>query len=159
GRHFHVEALGLLTTVKATTQSGVGGAFQSSAKTGGSGGAAMNIDLFHNFRFLANAFYGDGGGHYIIGFGPTAVVRPDCSVSLLHSGTGLAGFEFQPTAKTLFGLYYGAAYFQRNTFLDTSAGAKPNTFIGFGGPGSAGSNNRALQQPTFDWTQTFWRNP
>jgi hypothetical protein len=60
---------------------------------------------------------------------------------------------------TLFGLYYGAAYFQRNSFLDTSAGAKPNAFIGFGGLNSANSNNRALQEPTFDWTQTFWRNP
>lgn len=158
-RHFHAEAFGLLTTVKATTLSGAGGTFQSSAKTGGSGGAAMNIDLFHNFRFLANAMYGDGGGHYIIGLGPSAVVRPDGSVSLVHSGTGLAGFEYQPVAKTLFGLYYGAAYFERNTFLDTSAGAKPNTFIGFGGLGSANTNNRALQQPTFDWTQTFWRNP
>lgn len=160
GRHFHVEATGLLTTVKATTLAPVAGAtFQGNAKVGGSAGAAMNFDLFHNFRFLANALYGSGVGHYVIGLGPSAVVRPDGSVSLVHSGTGLAGFEYQATPKTLFGLYYGAAYFQRNTFLDTSTGAKPNTFIGFGGPGSANTNNRAIQQPTFDWTQTFWRNP
>lgn len=160
GRHFHAEAWGLITTVKTTTLAPVAGStFQGNAKVGASGGAAMNFDIVHNFRFLANAFYGDGGGHYVIGLGPSAVVRPDGSVSLVHSGTGLAGFEFQPVAKTTFGLYYGAAYFQRNTFLDTSTGAKPNTFVGFGGPNSANTNNRALQQPTFDWTQTFWRSP
>lgn len=160
GRHFHVEALGLLTTVKVTSLIPVAGAtFQSNSKTGGSFGAAMNIDLLHNFRFLINALYGEGNGHYDIGLGPSAVVRPDGTVSLVHAGSGLAGFELQATPKTLFGLYYGAVYFQRNTFLDTSAGAKPNTFIGFGGPNSANSNDRSLQQPTFDWTQTFWRNP
>lgn len=159
GRHFHVEGVGLVTTIKTSTQAAVGAPFQSHSKVGTNVGAAMNFDVFHNFRFLVNALYGTGGGHYMIGLGPNAVVRPDGSLSLVHSGMGLAGFEYQPTAKTLFGLYYGATYFQRNAFLDTSAGAKPNTIIGFGGLGSAGTNNRSLQQPTFDWTQTFWRNP
>lgn len=160
GRHFHVEGLGLISTIKATTLAPVAGAtFQPSTKVGASGGAAVNFEIVHNFRVLANALYGSGGGHYIIGLGPNAVIRPDGNVSLVHGGTGLAGLELQATPKTLFGLYYGAAYFQRNAFLDTSAGAKPNTIIGFGGIGSANTNNRAIQQPTFDWTQTFWRNP
>jgi hypothetical protein len=158
GRHFHIEGVGLLTTVKVSTQVPAA-APHSSAKTGGSAGAAMNIELLHNFRFLANALCGEGNGHYLIGLGPSAVVRPNGTVSLVHAGIGLAGFEYQATPKTLFGLYYGAAYFQRNAFLDTSAGAKPNSIIGFGGLGSAPSNDRSLQQPTFDWIQTFWRNP
>jgi hypothetical protein len=160
GHHFHVEGLGLLTTIKTTTLPTVADAtFVSHWKAGASGGAALNVDLAHNFRFLANVLYGSGEGHYIIGLGPNAVVRPDGSVSLVHSGTGLAGFEYQASPQTGFGFYYGAAYFLRNAFLDTSTGAKPNTFIGFGGPNSANSNNRSLEQPTFDWTQTFWRNP
>lgn len=160
GRHFHAEALGMLTTVKVSTLlPAAGSTFHSSSKTGGSAGAAMNFELLHNFRVLANVFYGEGSGHYDIGLGPSAVVRPNGTVSLVHGGSGLAGFEYQPVSKTVFGLYYGAAYFQRNAFLDTSAGAKPNTIIGFGGPQSANTNNRSIQQPTFDWTQTFWRNP
>jgi hypothetical protein len=160
GRHFHAEALGLLTTVKTVTLQPVAGStFSKNSATGGGGGAAMNLELVHNFRFLANAFYGDGGAHYLIALGPSAVVSPSGSPSLVHSGMGLAGFEYQPLSKTQFGLYYGAAYFQRNFFLDTSAGAKPNTFIGFGGPNSANTNNKSLQQPTFDWRQTFWQNP
>ncbi|HEV3041614.1 MAG TPA: hypothetical protein VHA33_27870 [Candidatus Angelobacter sp.] len=160
GRHFHLEALGLLTTIKTATLAPVGGAtFQSHSKAGGSAGAAVNFELVHNFRVLANALYGSGGGHYIIGLGPNAVVHPDGSPSLVHGGTGLIGLEYQPISKDQFGFYYGAAYFQRNAFLDTSAGAKPNTIIGFGGLGSANTNNRSIQQPTFDWTHTFWRNP
>jgi hypothetical protein len=31
--------------------------------------------------------------------------------------------------------------------------------IGYGGLNSANTNNRAIQEGTFDWTQTFWRNP
>ena len=159
GRHFHAEAVGLLTTVKTVTLAPVAGAtFNGKSATGGGGGAAMNFEIVHNFRFLANAFYGDGSGHYLIALGPAAVVSPTGSPSLVHSGMGLAGFEYQATRKTQFGLYYGATYYQRNFFLDTTA-TKPNTFIGFGGPNSANTNNKSLQQPTFDWRQTFWQNP
>jgi hypothetical protein len=93
---------------------------------------------------------------------------------MVHSGNHLIGTEIQPAAKTLWGLYYGGAYFQRNFFPDltvapNAGGFRPN--IGFGFPsvvnaagvtqfaGSTNINNRAIQEFTFDWTQTFWRNP
>ena len=50
-------------------------------------------------------------------------------------------------------------YAQRNTFPDITSAAVTKPFIGFGGPNSANSNNRAIQQGTVDWNQTFWRNP
>ncbi len=159
GKHFHAEMVGLLTAVKTSIQPTPGAKFQNSSDVGEGFGGAFNVEFIKKFRFLANGFYSDGGGRYVIGLGPSAVVRPDGSPSLVHSGTGLVGLEYQPAAKTLLGAYYGAGYFQRNFVLDTSAGAKPNSFIGFGGPGSANTNNRAIQEPTFDWTQTFWRNP
>lgn len=53
----------------------------------------------------------------------------------------------------------GADYFPRNFSLDNSAGAKPNTFVGFGGPGSSNAANRSIQEPTLDWVTTFWKNP
>ncbi|HEY1937420.1 MAG TPA: hypothetical protein VGJ33_05775 [Candidatus Angelobacter sp.] len=157
GRHFHAELTGLFTAVKTTIVTGAG--FQGNSTIGGGFGGAFNFELFKNFRLLANGFYSDGGGRYLIGLAPSTVVRSDGSPSLVHSGTGLVGVEFQLTPKTQFGAYYGAMYAQRNFELDTSAGAKPNTFIGFGAPGSANTNNRAIQEPSFDWTQTFWRNP
>lgn len=33
-----------------------------------------------------------------------------------------------------------------------------SAIIGFGGFGSPNTNNRAIQQATFDWLQTFWKN-
>src|SRR5260370_24168884 len=80
-------------------------------------------------------------------------------ISTVQEGSGLVGLELQATPKTLFGAYYGAAYFQRNFFPDLTSPAVIKPFIGYGGPGSANTNNRAIQQPTFDWIQTFWRNP
>jgi hypothetical protein len=32
-------------------------------------------------------------------------------------------------------------------------------FVGYGFPGSAATNNRLMQEPTFGWIQTLWRDP
>ena len=125
---------------------------------------AANLEVVKNFRLVANGFWSDGGGRYIFGMGPDLVVLPtaggtDVQIVPVHSYSGILGFEAQVTPKTLFYGYYGGAYFQRTFALDTTAGAKPNTFIGFGGPGSASSNNRSVQEPSFGWIQTFWKNP
>ena len=58
-----------------------------------------------------------------------------------------------------FAVYYGADYYGRNFFPDTTNTTHPGTIIGFGGPGSPNTNNRAIQQVTFDWLETFWKNP
>ncbi len=176
GKHFHVEAAGLLTSVKITNLSG--GTFVKHSKTGAGAEAAVNLELFKNFRFVANGFYSDGGGRYIFGMGPDVVVRPnaagtDLDLSLVHSGSGIAGFEAQVTPHTMFYGYYGGAYFQRNTYADVTnplvlgtaiqcAPNQPPTLKpcgGFGGLNSPNSANRAIQEPTFGWIQTFWRNP
>ena len=142
-----------------------------------------------NFRFVASGMWGYGVGRYLEGLGPQVVVLPvlvsgascaavgavcDIATSGVHAGDAFVGFEFVPHPKAQFGLYYGGDYFQRNFFPDLTvaanpAGLRPN--IGFGFPnvlgaggvqvfgGSANTNNRAIQQGTFDWTQTFWKNP
>jgi hypothetical protein len=178
GRHMHFELGGVMTTAKATflpivTPPPSGGVtFQHSTKVGGGIVAATNIGLSKNFRFLANGLWGNGVGRYIIGLGPQVVVRPidfnggscltgNCGVKVsgVHSGTALAGFEWQAAPKTLFGWYYGGAYFQRNAFQDLTSPLVVKPFIGFGGLNSPNSANRAIQEATMDWTQTFWRNP
>jgi hypothetical protein len=183
GKHFHAEVAGLLTTVKITNLAS--GVFVKHSKTGGGVSAAVNLELVKNFRIVANGFLSDGGGRYIFGMGPDVVVRAvtvpggvpctsttsagglitvtgncDASLSLVHSGSGIFGFEAQVTAKTMFYGYYGGAYFQRNFFRDLTGGsAQP--FIGFGGPGvgNASAQNRAIQEGTLGWIQTFWKNP
>lgn len=49
--------------------------------------------------------------------------------------------------------------FRRNFFPDSTSTANPSTIIGYGGPGSPSTNNRTLQEITFDWLQTFWKSP
>jgi len=41
---------------------------------------------------------------------------------------------------------------------DTTNAAAPGVIIGYGGPGSPNTNNRVIQEYTFDWLQTFWKS-
>ena len=162
GKHFHVEGAGLLSGIKITDLSG--GTFVKHTKEGAGVEAAVNLEVVKNLHLVANGFYSDGGGRYIFGMGPDTVVLPnaagtDVALSLVHSGSGIVGFEAQVTPKTLLYGYYGGAYFQRNFTLDTSAGARVGSFVGFGAPNSANNNNRAIQEPTLGWIQTFWKSP
>lgn len=127
----------------------------------------LNFELFKNFRLIANSFYGEGGSRYIGGLGPDLVVMPDGSLSAVHSGSGVAGFEWQLTPRFLFDGYYSGAYFQRNFgWLASNVVPAPRcdgisgfTCVGFGYPGSANTNNRAIQEGTFGFTHTLWGSP
>lgn len=154
GKHFHVEAAGLVTTVKAFNP--ISG--QTNSATGGGVLFATNLELAKNFRLVAHVFHSDGGGRYIFGSGPDAVVHPDGTISMVHASSGIAGFEAQATPKTAFYGYYGGDYFQRNFFLDTT-NPLPGKFAGFGFPGSSNVSNRTIQEGTLGWTQTFWKHP
>jgi hypothetical protein len=134
-------------------------------KVGAGGAFNMNLELFKNFRFIENAFWSDGGGRWMFGSGPDLAIQSNGDISPLHSGSTVDGFEYtvrpgaNPAGKeTLFYGYYGGAYYGRDVIVDTSAGAKPGSFVGYGYAGSASSQNRALQEATFGITQTLWKN-
>ncbi|MGC1998235.1 MAG: hypothetical protein WA658_00160, partial [Candidatus Acidiferrales bacterium] len=163
-RHFHVEAAGFFTGAHASVMPTGSTAFRSRTAYGGGGTIAGNYELLPNkLVFLANAFWSDGGAHYLVGTGPQLVVRPnfagtDVSLSMVHAGAGSAGFEWRASEKEAFAVYYGVDYFGRNFFPDTTNTTNPGTVIGFGGPGSPNTNNRFIQQATFDWLLTFWKS-
>jgi len=184
GKHMHFEAGGLLTSAKITVLAPSNtptAAFTHDTKIGAAFHGAFNVELLKGFRVLGNGMWGDGEGRYLIGFGPQAVVVPvsasgstcaivgagagasavgcDARLSMVHAGAAIVGSELQLGKKSLFGFYYGGFYYQRNTFPDISATAATKPFIGFGGPNSANTNNRAIQEGTIDWTQTFWKSP
>ena len=165
GRHFHAELTGLATGAHASVMPVGSTTFRTHSVIGGGGEIAANYELIrHKLVVLANAFWSDGGAHYLVATGPQLVVRPnlagnDVSLSMVHAGAGSAGLEWRATPKNAFAVYYGADYFGQNFFPDTTDAAKPGTIIGFGGPGSPNTNNRAIQQATFDWISTFWQNP
>ena len=87
-----------------------------------------------------------------------AVTAAVCAAAF-GAGRAPAATSHQAAPKTLIAGYYGVDYFQRNFFRDTTSPAVTKPFIGFGGPNSANSANRSIQEPTLDITQTLWRNP
>ncbi len=128
---------------------------------------------------MANGIWGDGIGRYLIALAPQTVIVPIqtgpttfiAEPNLVHAGAGIIGFE-ATARKSQFGLYWGGNYAQRNAFADITVANTATAIscgpgqplllkpcIGFGGTNSANTANRAIQEGSFDWTQTFWRNP
>ena len=163
GRHFHAEAAGFVTGAHASVKPIGEDSFKRHSTVGGGGQIAANYELLPKLVLLGNIFWSDGGAHYLVATGPQLVVRPndagtDISLSMVHAGAGSAGIEWRASEKEALAVYYGADYFGRNFFPDTTNTAAPGTIIGYGGPGSPNTNNRAIQEATFDWLQTFWKD-
>jgi hypothetical protein len=162
GHTFHIEAAGLVRSFRVFNA--LATPTDTNTIVGGGGSLNLNLEAVHNFRLIANTFYGDGGGRYIFGLGPDVIVKPNGTLSAVHSGSGLGGFEYQATPQYAFYGYYGAAYFQRNFGLlpanatSSCDGFTGFTCVGFGFPGSANSANRALQEGTFGIIPTLWSN-
>jgi hypothetical protein len=166
-RNLHIEAGGILRSFKAvySPTASVTGPFVNHSLTEGGITAGANFEAFKNFTLVSNAVWGAGTGRYLAGLGPDVVVRPialspttfDITLTPVHSGSMMAGFEWQPKKTTMLSAYYGGIYAGRNAFQDVTLVAKP--YIGFGGPGSANTNNRAIQEATLALTQTFWKSP
>src|SRR5882762_1292054 len=162
GRSLHIEAAGLIRSFRVlnnlTTPA------TTNTITGGGGSLNVNYEVIHNLRLVANSFYSDGGGRYIFGLGPDVIVKPNGTLSGIHSGSGIGGFEYQATPSYMFYGYYGGAYFQRNFgFLAATPtfscdGVSGFTCVGFGFPGSANTSNRAIQEGTFGVIPTLWSN-
>ena len=161
GRPFHLEVAGLLRSFRVlntlVTPS------RTDTITGGGGSINFNFQLIKNLTLIANSFYSDGGGRYIFGLGPDAIVKPDGNVSAVHSGSGIAGLEWQASRNYMFDAYYGGAYFKRNFGFLPAVGSTCNglpgfSCVGFGFPGSETTANRAVQEVTFDAIPTLWSN-
>jgi uncharacterized coiled-coil protein SlyX len=170
--HFHFEFGGVLTNKKITIlPNALGSTFHGDTMMGGGIMGGTVADVTKTFRFVAQGMWGYGIGRYLNGLAPDAIVVPfqtgattfDARISGIHSGDFVGGFEWLALPKTQLAAYYGGMYAQRNAPCDVSSpvagtcAGKP--FTGFGGPNSSNAANRSVQQGTFDWTQTFWRNP
>jgi hypothetical protein len=151
GRLFHIEAGGVARSFRVYNPISK----DTFTATGGGGIFDLNFELFKNFRLLVNNFYGDGAGRYTFGQAPDLVVRGDGSLSLVHSAANLSGIETRLAKNTWLYAYYGVVYSARDVVVDPTSGA----FVGYGFPGSPSSNNRVIHEPTFDVTQTLWRDP
>ena len=75
-------------------------------KVGAGGSFNGNFELVKNFRIVTNNFWSDGGGRYLFGQAPDLMLRSDGSISPIHSGGVVEGFE-ATLGKTLLYAYYG----------------------------------------------------
>jgi hypothetical protein len=162
----HLEAAGLIRSFKVFNN--IESPSDTNSITEGSGSLNASFEAFHNFRLIANTLYGAGNGRYIGGLGPDAIVKSDGELSPIHSGSGVAGFEYQVTPRFEFDAYYSGAYFQRNfggavastaTPAPSCLGVSGFFCTGFGFPGSANTNNKSFQEATFGITKTIWGSP
>jgi len=119
------------------------------------GGAFLNLHVepVKGFRLLTNNFWSDGGGRYIFGQAPDLIAHADGSLSLIHSASTVTGFEFTHK-KTMIYAYYGGIYVARNTAID----ANGTSLIGYGYTGASSSQNRTIQEATFGFNQTIWKD-
>lgn len=119
-----------------------------------------NLELVKGVHFIANTFFSDGGGRYIFGLAPDVVVRPDGSISAVHSYSTVDGLEFQAGKNSQFGFYYGGAYVGRDISFDPTATGSTLAKPSYSGYGYASSTlfNRSIQEITADYTRILWKN-
>ena len=119
---------------------------------GGGGFVNLNFELFKGFRILTANFFSDGGGRYIFGQAPDLIARVDGSLSLIHASSTVTGFEYTHKNSLIYS-YYGGLYVGRNVTIDTNGKS-----VGYGYSGASAGQNRAIQEATFGFAQTFWKD-
>jgi hypothetical protein len=146
----HIEFAGIDRTFRVANPN----TLQTFAKAGVGGSVNANFELFKGFRLITNNYWSDGGGRYLFGQAPDVILRADGSLSPIHAGGMVQGFEATVNPKVQLWAYYGAVYIGRNTAIDTNG--KP---VGWGYSGSSNGQNRTVQEATFGLTHTAWKDP
>jgi len=147
---FHFEVGGVERNFKTVNPSIL---TQHFSAQGGGLLVGANAEIFKNFRLITTNYWSDGGGRYLFGQAPDLIVRADGSLSLVHSGGTVDGFEARIKNDLLYA-YYSGILIDRDVALDTNGNK-----IGYGYAGSANSQNRAIQEITFGFNHTIWSNP
>jgi hypothetical protein len=119
---------------------------------GGGGSVNGNFEVVKNLRLITNNYWSSGGGRYLFGQAPDVVVSAAGTLSPIHSGGTVDGFE-ATVKNTLLYAYYGAIYIKRNVVVDTNG-----SLVGYGYRGSSNSQNRAIQEFSCGFNQTIWRD-
>src|SRR5262249_32303847 len=145
----HVEVAGIERTFKIWNPN----TNQYFTKAGGGGSINANFEVVKNLRLVTNNYWSDGGGRYLFGTVPDVVVRADGSLSPIHAGGMVQGFE-ATIGKSLLYAYYGGIYAGRNVAVD----ANGTSLVGYGYRGASNSQNRAIQEVSFGFNQTIWKD-
>jgi hypothetical protein len=151
----HFEVAGIERTFKVwNTTTGTPTSGQYFTKEGAGGSVNGNVEVVKNLRLITNNYWSDGGGRYMFGQAPDLVIRSDGSISPIHSGGTVDGFE-ATIGKFLVYAYYGGVYIGRDVVVD----ANGTSLVGYGYRGSANSQNKVIQELTFGYNQTIFKSP
>jgi hypothetical protein len=149
---FHAEVGGVVSTFKTlnTANLALG---ETNTKAGGGVLFGLNAEIVKNIRLITTNFWSDGEGRYLFGQAPDLVVNANSSLSLVHAGGTVDGFEAKTGRWFWFG-YYGGIYVGRDTVIDANG-----KLVGYGYAGSSNSQNKAIQEGTMGFNETLWANP
>jgi hypothetical protein len=116
-------------------------------------GANFNVEIKKGVRWVLDGFASDGAGRYIGGLAPDVIVRPDGTISTIHSYSWVTGLELAPNPSTGLYFYYSGLYAQKNATLNSD-----NTCcVGFGFPGASNAANRVIQEATGGYSRVLWK--
>jgi hypothetical protein len=154
---WHFELAGLLSSYKINTYSSTINT-DATAEGGGVSGA-MSLELIKGLTFIGTGFYSYGGGRYIDALGPDLIIKaPDSTgaygIGLVKATSAILGLEYAVLPVDTVSAYWSGTQFGQR-FNKLSNG----TYVGYGYPGSANTNNKTIEEVTLDNTFTFWKNP
>jgi hypothetical protein len=147
---FHFEVGGILSSFKTAS---VAAPWSHHTTTGEGMTFGLNAGITKDVRFVASGLLSNGEGRYLFGAAPDIVVRADGSLSALHADGWVSGLE-GTFKNTLLYAYYSGDYIGRNVAID----ANGTSLIGYGYRGAANSQNRTIQEITFGFNQTIWKD-
>jgi hypothetical protein len=154
---WHFELSGLVSSYKINTYSAAINTDATAEGTGVQG--AVDLELVKGLSFVGTGFYSYGGGRYLFGSGPDFIVKaPDSTgaygIGLVKATSAILGLEYVAVPQDTVSAYWSTANFgQRYNKLATG------TYVGYGYPGSANSNNKSIEEFSLANTYTFWKNP
>ena len=160
GLPWHADVAGLYRTFKVNNfVTGATPIDADTTKSATGGSVNVSLELLKGVTFIGNAYWSKGGGRYLFGQAPDfAVLPPDASgaykLQTLRANSYLAGVEWQIVPTSLLYGYYSHVSIG-NAFSQLANGS----YVGYGFPGSAASNNRELEELTIGETQTVWKHP
>jgi hypothetical protein len=146
----HFEVGGILSSFKTST---LAAPWSHHTTTGEGVTFGLNAGITKNVRFVASGLLSNGEGRYLFGAAPDMIVRADGSLSALHADGWVSGLE-GTFKNTLLYAYYSGDYIGRNVAID----ANGTSLVGYGYRGSANSQNRSIQEITFGFNQTIWKD-
>jgi hypothetical protein len=146
----HFEVGGILSSFKTSS---LAAPWSHHTTTGEGMTFGLNAGITKNVRFVASGLLSNGEGRYLFGAAPDIIVRADGSLSALHADGWVSGLEGTCKNTQLYA-YYSGDYIGRNVAID----ANGTSLIGYGYRGAANSQNRSIQEITFGFNQTIWKD-